>query len=186
MGSDADKKGRLSSRPFDLPAVLSQSFWRIRSTLDDVDDLVGMRAKNDVLAVNEDKLVSTPFRIDFHDPRRQRVIVDAGRHGSADRDIEVHVGDFLDLLLLDRRGDLGALFGGRRCSRRGCGIAGGLAVCARRLALGCRPECGWNSVWRILRSHEGIVSGGKVNRLIDGFCGERFPTLTLSHVYLSA
>jgi hypothetical protein len=50
---------------------------------------------------------------------------------------------------------------------------------------GCRPECGWNSVWRILREHEGIVSGGKVNRLIAGFCGERLPTIHFSHVDLT-
>src|SRR6202171_4408821 len=40
-------------------------------------------------------------------------------------------------------------------------------------------------VWRILREHEGIVSGGKVNRLINGFCGERLPTIHLAHVDLS-
>jgi len=38
--------------------------------------------------------------------------------------------------------------------------------------VGCRPESGWNSLWRILRSHEGIVSGGKVNRLFNGLCGD--------------
>ena len=41
--------------------------WRIRSTFDDVHDLVGVRTKNDVPAVHEDELVPTPFRIDFHD-----------------------------------------------------------------------------------------------------------------------
>jgi hypothetical protein len=40
-------------------------------------------------------------------------------------------------------------------------------------------------VWRILREHEGVVSGGKVNRLIDGLCGERLPTIHLAHVDLS-
>jgi hypothetical protein len=40
-------------------------------------------------------------------------------------------------------------------------------------------------VWRILREHEGIVSGGKVNRLIDGLCGERLPTIHLAHIDLS-
>jgi uncharacterized BrkB/YihY/UPF0761 family membrane protein len=52
-------------------------------------------------------------------------------------------------------------------------------------AMWCRPECGWNSVWRILREHEGIVSGNKVNRLIDGFCSEGLPTIDLAHVDLS-
>src|ERR1019366_4319066 len=50
---------------------------------------------------------------------------------------------------------------------------------------GCRPECGWNSVWRILRKHEGIVSGCKVNRLFNGLCGERLPTIVLAHVDLT-
>ena len=49
----------------------------------------------------------------------------------------------------------------------------------------CRPGSGWNWVWRILQQHEGIVSGGKVNRLIDGFCGERLPAIHLAHVDLS-
>ena len=40
-------------------------------------------------------------------------------------------------------------------------------------------------VWRILREHEGIVSGGKVNRLNDGLCGERLPTIHLAHVDLA-
>src|SRR5258705_846673 len=52
-------------------------------------------------------------------------------------------------------------------------------------AIRCRPECGWNSGWRILREHEGIVSGDEVNRLIDGFCGEGLPTINLAHVDLS-
>jgi hypothetical protein len=38
-------------------------------------------------------------------------------------------------------------------------------------------------VWRALREHdEGIVSGCKVNRLIDGLCGEDLPTIDLAHV----
>src|SRR5215211_4362546 len=50
---------------------------------------------------------------------------------------------------------------------------------------GCRPECGWNSARRILREHEVIVSGGEVNWLIDGFCGEGLPTIDLAHADLS-
>jgi|SRR6185437_3325141 hypothetical protein len=38
-----------------------------RLTLDDVNDLVGMRTKNDIPPANQDELVSTPFRINFHD-----------------------------------------------------------------------------------------------------------------------
>ena len=52
-------------------------------------------------------------------------------------------------------------------------------------AVGCRPECGWNSVWRIPGQHEVIVSGGKVNWLIGGFCGERIPAIHLAHADLS-
>jgi hypothetical protein len=33
--------------------------------------------------------------------------------------------------------------------------------------------------------HEGIVSGGEVNWLIDGLCGERLPAIDLAHVDLS-
>jgi hypothetical protein len=33
--------------------------------------------------------------------------------------------------------------------------------------------------------HEGIVSGGEVNRLIDGFCGEGLPAIHLAHADLS-
>ncbi len=39
--------------------------------------------------------------------------------------------------------------------------------------------------WRDLRWHEVIVSGCKVNRLIDGLCGERLPAINLAHVDLS-
>jgi hypothetical protein len=56
-------------------AALEPPFWffvhssnEIRLAFDDVDDLVGVRAKNDVPAAHEDEIVSTPFRIDFHDP----------------------------------------------------------------------------------------------------------------------
>ena len=38
------------------------------------------------------------------------------------------------------------------------------------------------SVWRDLRSYEGIVSGCEVNRLIDWFRGERLPAVDLAHV----
>jgi hypothetical protein len=59
----SEKRGRLLSRP----SGCLQFGWRIRLTFDDVNDLVGVRAKNDVPAVHQDEFVSTPFRIDFHD-----------------------------------------------------------------------------------------------------------------------
>jgi hypothetical protein len=40
-------------------------------------------------------------------------------------------------------------------------------------------------VWRALRSYEGIVSGGEVNRRIDWFGGERLPAVDLAHVDLT-
>ncbi|MDB5635271.1 MAG: hypothetical protein JWP51_179 [Bradyrhizobium sp.] len=58
------KEGRLLKPPF---LVRLQFAWRIRSTFDDVDDLVSVRAKDDVPAVHEDEIISTPFRIDFDD-----------------------------------------------------------------------------------------------------------------------
>jgi hypothetical protein len=39
--------------------------------------------------------------------------------------------------------------------------------------------------WRILREHEGIVSGCEVNRLIAGLYGERLPSIDLANVDLS-
>src|SRR5450631_1259113 len=48
-----------------------------------------------------------------------------------------------------------------------------------------RPGCGWIWLLRILPEHESIVSGDKVNRLIDGFCGEGLPTIDFAHVDLS-
>src|SRR6476659_5565064 len=48
--------------------------------------------------------------------------------------------------------------------------------------MGCRPRSGWNWAWRILREHEGIVSGCEVNRLIAGLYGERLPSIDLLHV----
>jgi hypothetical protein len=38
-----------------------------------------------------------------------------------------------------------------------------------------RPESGWNSAWRDLREHEGIVSGCEVNWLIDPHPSRRAP-----------
>src|ERR1700743_2761829 len=71
-------------------------------------------------------------------------------------------------------------------SKGGSGREGKAGERKRPLAeAGCRPECGWNSSWRILREHEVIVSGGKVNWLIDGFCGKGLPTIDLAHANLS-
>ena len=39
-------------------------------------------------------------------------------------------------------------------------------------------------VTRGLRAHEVIASGGEVNRLIDGLCGERLPSVDFAHVDL--
>jgi len=60
------EKGRRLSRPSGLTVIDGNPL-----TLDDVNDLVGVRAKNDVPAVHQDKIISAPFRIDFHDARRQ-------------------------------------------------------------------------------------------------------------------
>jgi hypothetical protein len=65
---------------------------------------------------------------------------------------------------------------------------GGLYKAPKSLAseqFWCRPESGWNSLGALLREREGIVSGGEVNRLIDGFCGKRLPAIHLAHVDLS-
>ena len=35
-----------------------------------------------------------------------------------------------------------------------------------------------------INKHEGTVSGGKVNWLINGLCGERLPAIDLAHVDL--
>jgi hypothetical protein len=40
-------------------------------------------------------------------------------------------------------------------------------------------------MWRNLQRHEVIVSGGEVNWLIDGRCGERLPAIDLAHVDLT-
>src|SRR6059058_5003697 len=49
----------------------------------------------------------------------------------------------------------------------------------------CGRALCWNSMWRNLRRHEVILSGGEVNWLIDGLCGERLPTIDLAHVDLT-
>jgi hypothetical protein len=40
-------------------------------------------------------------------------------------------------------------------------------------------------VWRDLRQHEGIGSGCEVNRVVNGFCGERLPSIDFAHVDLA-
>jgi hypothetical protein len=59
----AQKRRRLESRPSSCLWLA----WRSRLTFDYVNDLMGVRAKNDVLAAHQDEIVATPFRIDFHD-----------------------------------------------------------------------------------------------------------------------
>jgi hypothetical protein len=49
----------------------------------------------------------------------------------------------------------------------------------------CRLRCGWNLGRRVLRSHEGIVSGCEVNWLIDGLCCERLPAIDFAHIDLA-
>ena len=51
--------------------------------------------------------------------------------------------------------------------------------------LGCRRALCWNSMWRNLQRHEVILSGGEVNWLIDGPCGEGLPTIDFAHVDLT-
>ena len=55
---------------------------------------------------------------------------------------------------------------------------------ANAAAMWCRRESGWNSDDAISDAHEVIVSSGEVNRLIDGLCGERLPSVDLAHVDL--
>src|SRR5437588_3664018 len=71
-----------------------------RSAFDDVDDLMRLRAYDDIAAVHQDYLEATPFRIDLDDPPRNRVEADIGRHGRADGNVKVHVGGLFDLLRL--------------------------------------------------------------------------------------
>ena len=62
---------------------------------------------------------------------------------------------------------------------------GNIPQIAWRLSERCRRGSGWNWAWRILREHEGIVSGCEVNRLIARLYGERLPSIDLVHVDLS-
>ena len=58
------------------PAELSAEAFQSREpnlALDDVDDFVGLGPDDDVAAAHQDDLVTAPFRIDFDDPRRNRI-----------------------------------------------------------------------------------------------------------------
>src|SRR5205823_11252118 len=50
---------------------------------------------------------------------------------------------------------------------------------------GCRRLMCWNSACRDLRRFESTESGSEVNRLIEGVCGKRLPTVNFPHVDLS-
>src|SRR5258705_10561725 len=100
------------------PAPNSQANCQILS-LEDSHDLEGPRIDHDDLAVDEDELISTPLRIDRHDFPRKRVEPDVARHAGADRDREVDVGERLNVLLPDYRGDPGPLFGRELCGSAG-------------------------------------------------------------------
>ena len=75
-----------------------------------------------------------------------------------------------------RRGMIGGLAAGISAATV---ISSNTFISLARAQSACRPKCGWNLVWRVLRKHEGIVSGCKVNRLFSGLCGERLPTIHL-------
>jgi hypothetical protein len=49
----------------------------------------------------------------------------------------------------------------------------------------CRRLMCWNSARRDLRRFESTESGSEVNRLIEGVCGKRLPTVNFPHVDLS-
>ena len=120
-------KGRLLRRPYHKELAF-----------DDIDNLTGVRAENDVSAVNSNEIVSTPLRIDFYDPGRERVEPHITRNGSPDRYVEVDARYFLHFFLLDRRNDLCLLFSRRSRGRRGRSISSGLVVRSRRLRFGSR------------------------------------------------
>src|SRR6202011_5206473 len=101
---------------------------RASLAFDDVDDLVRLRAHDDVSATHQNEVVAAPLRIDLDDPRRKPVETDRSGNGGAHGDVEVHVGDFFDSLLLDGRRDLALFFRWRGGGRRGCGVARGLAA----------------------------------------------------------
>src|SRR4051794_14015519 len=120
-----------------LPAPKA-SLAQAPSAFDDVDDLVGLRTHDDVAAVHQHHFIAAPLRIDFHNPLRQRVEANRRRDRRANRDVEVHIGGFLDPLRLDGGNDLGALLGRRGCGRRGGGVAGG----GLRIGAGCALALG--------------------------------------------
>src|SRR5882757_10577042 len=78
------KKGRAPGPPLDRD--------RERSGVDDLDDLERPRVHHDDLVVDEEELISTPFRIDRDDFRRQRMESDVPRNVGADRNREVDIG----------------------------------------------------------------------------------------------
>src|SRR3982074_795311 len=115
LGATTSKRPGISARP-DAARLNSLAF-------DDIDDLAGLRTHDKVLAAHEDHFIAAPLRIDFDDPGRKRMETDRRRNSRAYRDIEVHIGCFLDPLRLDGGNVLSALLG-RRCSgRRGGGVA---------------------------------------------------------------
>ena len=86
------------------------------------------------------------------------MIADTRRDSRSDREVEVHVCNFLDLLLLYRRGDLGALFGG------GAAVA---EVAALPAVLLSEVE-GLVSAVGVFRSFEVVVASGAL-ALPSGF-----------------
>src|SRR5882757_8278873 len=117
------------------------------SGLQNRHDLVGVRIDDHDLLLDQDKLISSPFRIDRDDSLRQGLEGHVARNAGADRDREVHIRLWLNVLLLDHAGDLGALLGrelrasASLSSRLGLGalsslrLGGGLRLAVRRALL---------------------------------------------------
>lgn len=75
------------------------------------------RAKDNVSAVDDYEVISTPLRIDFDNPGRKRMEAHRRRDCRADRNVEVDVSNFFDPLLFNGGSNLSLLFSRGCCGR---------------------------------------------------------------------
>jgi hypothetical protein len=105
--SQNQKRGQLLLPPF--------LYLRYGLAFDYVNDFMCPRTQDDIPPAHQDEIITAPFRVNFDNPCRKRIIVNSARDDRSDGNVEVNVRNLFNLLRLDGGRNLALLFS------RGCG-----------------------------------------------------------------
>ena len=103
----------LSKKRGQLLSPLFSQFLRFLA-FDYIDDFMCPWTKDDVSPAHQDEIIAAPFRVNFNNPCRKRIVANGARDDRSHGDVEVHVRNFFDLLRPDGGRNL-ALFFRRWC-----------------------------------------------------------------------